>query len=62
VSSHGEEGNSVLVRVAVNKNDLTETDRKPGVGVTAKIDCGQRSLFYVLFGDVVEFVQRHVWW
>ncbi len=36
--------------------------RRIGAEVTAKIDCGQRSLFYVLFGDVVEFVQRHVWW
>jgi multidrug efflux pump subunit AcrA (membrane-fusion protein) len=45
--------------------DLTEQEipgRRIGSQVTAKIDCGKRSLFYVLFGDVVEFVQRHVWW
>jgi len=60
VSSHGEEGNSVLVRVAVNKNDLTETDRKPGVGVTAKIDCGRASLGYVLFHDVIAFIQSKI--
>ena len=29
--------------------------------VTAKIDCGEQPLFFVLFGDVVEFVQRNVW-
>ena len=33
-----------------------------GAEVTAKIDCGKRSLGYVLFGDVVEFVRRHLWW
>jgi hypothetical protein len=33
-----------------------------GAEVTAKIHCGERSLGYVLFGDVIEFVQRPVWW
>ncbi|MCH7988721.1 MAG: HlyD family efflux transporter periplasmic adaptor subunit [Planctomycetes bacterium] len=32
-----------------------------GAKVRAKIDCGEKSLFYVLFGDVVEFVQRCFW-
>lgn len=33
-----------------------------GSEVTAKIECGKRSLGYVLFGDVVEFIQRQLWW
>lgn len=32
-----------------------------GAEVSAKIDCGQRSLFYVLFGDVVETTRRYFW-
>ncbi|QDU10654.1 HlyD family efflux transporter periplasmic adaptor subunit [Gimesia aquarii] len=32
-----------------------------GAEVSAKIDCGQRSLFYVLFGDVVETCRRFFW-
>jgi multidrug efflux pump subunit AcrA (membrane-fusion protein) len=32
-----------------------------GAEVTAKIDCGQRSLGYVLFGDVVEFIRKRFW-
>ena len=32
-----------------------------GTEVTAKIDCGEQPLFFVLFGDVVEFVQRNLW-
>ena len=35
--------------------------RRIGAEVRAKIDCGERSLGYVWFGDVVEFVQRR-WW
>jgi multidrug efflux pump subunit AcrA (membrane-fusion protein) len=54
-----DEGAIVEVYAEINQD---EAPRRIGAEVTAKIDCGQRSLFYVLFGDVVEFVQRHVWW
>ena len=36
-------------------------NRRIGADVRAKINCGKRSLGYVLFGDVVEFVQKHLW-
>jgi hypothetical protein len=32
-----------------------------GAEVRAKIDCGQRSLGYVLFGDVIEFIRLRLW-
>ncbi len=32
-----------------------------GAEVNAKVHCGQRSLFYVLFGDVVEFIRKRLW-
>lgn len=32
-----------------------------GAEVRARIGCGQRNLGYVLFGDVVEFVQKYFW-
>jgi multidrug efflux pump subunit AcrA (membrane-fusion protein) len=32
-----------------------------GAEVTAKINCGPRSLGYVLFGDVIEFVRKKFW-
>lgn len=54
------ENEAVLpVLVQLNRDDVPL--RRIGAKVKAKIDCGERSLFYVLFGDVVEFVQRHVW-
>ncbi|HVJ67463.1 MAG TPA: hypothetical protein VM510_05730, partial [Caulifigura sp.] len=51
-----EEGAIVEVYADINEDDVP--GRRIGAEVTAKIDCGKRSLFYVLFGDVVEFVQR----
>ena len=32
-----------------------------GAEVRAKISCGKRSLGYVLFGDVIEFVRQRLW-
>jgi hypothetical protein len=32
-----------------------------GAEVRAKINCGKRSLGYVLFGDVVEFIRQKLW-
>jgi hypothetical protein len=32
-----------------------------GADAVARIDCGNRSLGYVLFGDAVEFIQRRLW-
>lgn len=46
---------------------LATTDRRQlpdlrvGAEVRAKIQCGQRSLGYVLFGDVIEFVRQRLW-
>ncbi|WP_437203696.1 efflux RND transporter periplasmic adaptor subunit [Planctomicrobium sp. SH664] len=36
-------------------------NRNIGAEVIAKIECGKKSLFYVLFGDVVEFLQQRLW-
>lgn len=45
--------------VEIDQDDLP--NQNIGAEVSAKIHCGQKSLFYVLFGDVIEFIQRHVW-
>lgn len=52
-------GNRVEVHVDINRDDLPQ--QNIGAEVTAKIHCGQKSLFFVLFGDVIEFVLRYVW-
>ena len=54
-----EEGSIVKVQVQVDKTKLPAC--RIGAEVQGKIHCGDKSLFYVLFGDVVEFVQRKIW-
>ncbi|HEX3998442.1 MAG TPA: biotin/lipoyl-binding protein [Pirellulales bacterium] len=58
----GEEGNVVLLRVKIQNDghDLGLTDVRPGATVTAKVDCGKASLGYVLFHDVIAFIQSKV--
>lgn len=55
---HGDEGNTVTVRVAINKDDFV--DRRPGATVTAKVNCGWAPLGYVWFHDLIAFVQTKV--
>ncbi len=55
----GDEGNTVLVRVKIDEHDLGPEVR-PGSTVSAKIDCGRRSLGYVWLHDVFEFVQSKI--
>ncbi|MEZ6065390.1 MAG: HlyD family efflux transporter periplasmic adaptor subunit [Planctomycetaceae bacterium] len=60
VSEQGEDGSVVRVYATIDPDDLP--GRRIGAEVDARILCGRKSLFYCLFGDVVEFVQRRVWW
>jgi len=55
-----EEGNVVLIKVKINKDDVDPADLKPGASVTAKIYCGRRSVGYVWFHDLLAFIQSRV--
>lgn len=59
-NSSQEAGSVVMVFCKFKKEQLP---RQPRIGaeVRAKIHCGEKSLGYVLFGDVVEFVQKYFW-
>jgi multidrug efflux pump subunit AcrA (membrane-fusion protein) len=58
---HGEEGNTVLVRVAIDKNKLAEvTKLQPGADCIAKIHCGKESLGYAIFHDPINFVRTKI--
>jgi hypothetical protein len=52
---------SNIVPILVSFDPKTLRHRRVGAEVRAKIDCGERSLGYVLFGDVVETVRRFLW-
>ena len=57
--SSGKDKAIVHVRADIDKTKLPSV--RIGAEVRAKINCGQRSLGYVLFGDVVEFLQKYLW-
>ena len=54
----GEEGNIVLIKVAIAKDEIPM--RHPGATVQAKVYCGRRSIGYVLFHDLIAFVQSRI--
>lgn len=55
----GEEGNTVLIKVDFEKEQLKDLLR-PGATVIAKVHCGRRPLGFVLFHDVWEFIESRV--
>ena len=60
-SNHSQDKGTIVEAYArLNPDDLPH--RRIGAEVTAKIECGQKSLGYVLFGDLVEFLRRKLWW
>jgi hypothetical protein len=54
----GDDGNTVLIKVAIDKNELPQL--RPGASVVAKLHCGRRSEGYVWFHDLIEFVQAKI--
>ena len=55
-----EEGNVVVIRVKINKDEINPADCVAGAGVSGKVHCGRRSLGYVWFHDLFEFIQTKV--
>lgn len=52
-------GTVVPATVQLTSEEISQ--RRIGAEVSAKINCGKKSLGYVLFGDVIEFCQRYFW-
>ena len=57
---HGEEGNTVLVRVTVDPERHEKEELGAGASVTARIACGKRPLGYVWFHDVLAFIRTQI--
>lgn len=55
-----EEGSVLEARAKVDTSKLPT--RAIGADVRARIDCGKSYLGDVLFGDVIEFIQKYLWW
>jgi multidrug efflux pump subunit AcrA (membrane-fusion protein) len=56
----GEQGNTVRVKVDLDKGELRPEHVRQGAAVTAKIDCGRRSIGYVWLHDVIAW-GRKMW-
>jgi biotin carboxyl carrier protein len=54
----GDDGNTVLVRVAIDREQLP--DLRPGATVNGRVHCGRRPLGYVWLHEVIETVQTQV--
>ncbi len=54
------QGSVLEARAALDKTQLPT--RAIGAEVRARIGCGTSSLGDVLFGDLVEFAQKYLWW
>jgi multidrug efflux pump subunit AcrA (membrane-fusion protein) len=58
----GEEGNTVLLRVSFDQQELRRAVANPkiGAGATAKVACGKRAIGYVWFHDLVDFIRSKI--
>lgn len=51
-----------FVRAYANISSVDIPNQRIGAEVSAKIRCPGYSLFYCIFGDLIEFVERNIWW
>ncbi len=56
----GEAGNTVMVRITIDPSNHDREELGAGATVTARINCGKRSLGYVWFHDVLAFIQSQI--
>ncbi|NQT11889.1 MAG: HlyD family secretion protein [Planctomycetes bacterium] len=59
---HGDEGNTVMIKVEITDEVKAQLPQplKLGESVSAKILCGKRPIGYVLFHDLIAFVQSKI--
>jgi len=62
---HGDEGNTVLIKVAVDKEELVDEKNlplaiRPGAGVSAKVVCENMPVGYVLLCDAIGYFQKNI--
>jgi len=56
----GEEGNTVLATVTIDRAQIDPAELRPGAGVTAKVHCGRRMLGFVLFHELIDTVRSKI--
>ncbi len=53
-------GNTVMIRVQINPDDIDATELRDGAEVTAKLDCGYRALGYVWFHELWDWIHKNI--
>ncbi len=58
----GEEGNTVLVKVAIDKNEFKDNLKqlRPGADVAAKVHCGRQPIYFCLFHDLIAWIRKKI--
>lgn len=54
-------GSTPVIRALIATDASRPNQHHLGADVDVRIDCGQRSSGYVLFGDTIDFLQRTLW-
>ena len=52
--------NTVLVLVSIDRDAIDKNQLRMGTSVTAKLDCGRRSIGFVLFHDLMAWIQTKI--
>jgi len=56
----GTAANTVSIKVAIDDLESLRSELYPGAECSARIDCGKRSLGYVLFYELIVYVQKNI--
>ena len=54
---HSDDGNSARLKIAFDNSQMAKDLLRSGTRVTAKVHCGERSIGYVVFHELIETVQ-----
>ena len=55
-----DQDNTVLVLVQIDRDSIDPNQLRMGTSVTAKLDCGRRSIGFVLFHDLMAWIQTKI--
>ncbi|MEK6248191.1 MAG: HlyD family efflux transporter periplasmic adaptor subunit [Planctomycetales bacterium] len=60
VELHNKEGNTTLILVDINRDSIDQNQLRMGTTVTANLDCGKRSIGFVMFHDMIAWIQTKI--
>ena len=55
-----DQDNTVLILVNIDRDSIDPQQLRMGTSVTGKLDCGRRSIGFVLFHDLIAWIQTKI--